>query len=255
MKFQSPALRDALAAEYALGNLGARARRRYERALADDPRLAADVARWQRQLDCLAPAEGIAPPPQVWARIEQTIDRLDASRHPRRLAKVSRRALRVWQAWSGLATAAALVLAVLLVRERATLPVVTPALAVAGIAALPTAAEVEAASYAALLELPKETSVRWQISLDPQQRLLSVRSVGYPMLEADEDYELWWVSDDEIVSIGLLPRDGTWQRILPRHVPIGRANQLVITREPAFGSPTDGPTGPVLVNTALRRES
>lgn len=244
MKFESPALRDALAAEYALGTLAAGARRRYERALAADPRLAADVVRWRRQLDGLAPAQDIPPPPAVWPRIEQALDRLAPNRR-RPSVPVSRRALRIWQAWAGLATAAALVLAVLLVRD-------PRAATVADIAQAEPGTTDQAEAYAALLELPKETSVRWQISLDRQQRLFSVRAVGYPMLEADEDYELWWVSDEEIVSLGLLPRDGTWQRTLPRHVPIGATNRLVITREPAYGSPTDGPTGPVLINTALR---
>ena len=247
MNLRAPALRTALAAEYVLGNLGAAARRRFEREAAADPSLAAEVQAWHRSLACLASADSLTPPPEVWSRISREVDRLQGP--TRRDSRVSRRALRVWQAATGIATAAALVLAVLLTQKT---PEITPIPL-----PLPFAAHIHDAGYAALLELPKETSVRWEISLNPQDRMLSVRSVGYPMLDSDEDYELWWVGegDGEMVSIGLLPRDGSWQRSLPRHLELSAASRLVITREPAYGSPTDGPTGPVLMKTALRLRS
>lgn len=247
MNLRSPSLRNALAAEYALGNLASAARRRFEREMADDPSLGAEVQAWHQSLACLARQDAVTPPPEVWSRISREVDRL--SRPTRRDSRVSRRALRIWQAAAGLATAAALVLAVLLVQEPQEVARIAPP--------LPFAAHVHDAGYAALLELPKETSVRWEISLSLQDRMLSVRSVGYPMLDADEDYELWWAGegDGEMVSIGLLPRDGSWQRSLPRHLQLSASSRLVITREPAYGSPTDGPTGPVLMKTALRLRS
>ena len=251
MNLRSPSLRQALAAEYVLGNLGPAARRRFEREVAADPALDAEVQAWHQSLDCLAPATCTPPPPEVWTRIAQELDHLPQTRrHDRR---VTRRTLRVWQAATGLATAAAVLLAVLLVRS----PPAGQAAVTEPARDLPFAAHVRDAGYAAWLELPKETSVRWEISLNPQDRMLSVRSVGYPMLAADEDYELWWVGegDGEMVSIGLLPRDGRWMRSLPRHLQLGAASRLVITREPAFGSPTDGPTGPVLIQTALHLRS
>ena len=250
MNLRDPALRTALAAEYVLGNFGAAVRRRFERKAAADPSLAAEVQAWHQSLSCLAAADTVTPPPEVWSRISREIDRVPGL--TRRESRISRRALRVWQAATGIATAAALVLAVQLAqpeREAPTFATVAPA--------LPFAAHVHDAGYAALLELPKETSVRWEISLSPQERMLSVRSVGYPMLDSDEDYELWWTGegDGEMVSIGLLPRDGSWQRSLPRHLELSASSRLVITREPAYGSPTDGPTGPVLMKTALRLRS
>jgi len=248
MNLRSPSLRQALAAEYVLGNLGPAARRRFEREAAVDPALQAEVQVWQRSLACLAPAAAVEPPPEVWTRISRELDRLPQP--GRREARARRRILRFWQAAAGLASAAALLLAVLLFRQ----PSVTGDVTAQRMSELPFAAHVRDAGYAAWLELPKETAVRWEISLIPEQRMLRVRSVGYPMLDADEDYELWWVGegDGEIISIGLLPRDGSWQRILPRHLALSAASRLVITREPAYGSPTDGPTGPVLIRTALQ---
>jgi len=247
MNLRAPALRTALAAEYVLGNLGAAARRRFEREAAADPSLVAEVLAWHQSLSCLAPQDAVTPPPEVWTRISREVDRLQQP--TRRDSRGSRRALRLWQAATGFATAAALVLAVLLTQQGPSITQFPPS--------LPFAAHVHDAGYAALLELPRETSVRWEISLSPQQRMLSVRSVGYPMLDSDEDYELWWVGegDGEMVSVGLLPRDGSWMRSLPRHLELSAASRLVITREPAYGSPTDGPTGPVLMKTALRQRS
>ena len=252
MNLRSPSLRQALAAEYVLGNLGPAARRRFEREAAADPALQAEVQAWHRSLECLAPPAAVNPPPEVWTRISRELDRLERpARHDRR---ASRRALRFWQAATGLASAAALVLAVLLLVRQ---PSNSGESRAQRSLELPFAAHVRDAGYAAWLELPKETSVRWEISLNAQDRMLSVRSVGYPMLDADEDYELWWVGEGggEMVSIGLLPRDGRWMRSLPRDLQLSDASRLVITREPAYGSPTDGPTGPVLVRTALRLRS
>lgn len=248
MKLRSPLLRQALAAEYVLGNLGAAARRRFEREAAADPALQAEVQVWHQSLDCLAPAATVEPPPEVWTRISRELDRLQ--RPARREARISRRALRIWQAATGLASAAALLLAVLLFRQ----PSAGGDDLARPLPELPFAAHVRDAGYAAWLELPKETAVRWEISLIPEERMLRVRSVGYPMLDADEDYELWWVGegDGEMISIGLLPREGSWQRSLPRHLALSASSRLVITREPAYGSPTDGPTGPVLIRTALQ---
>jgi len=248
MNLRAPPLRHALAAEYLLGNLGAAARRRFEREAAADPAFAADVEAWRRTMTVVAPDLQVPPPSRVWAGISRELDRLERpSRHDLR---VSRRVLRVWQAATAVASAAALLLAVLLILQPSDR---SEALALQS-PDRPFAAQVRDAGYAAWLALPKETSVRWEISLRPQDRLLSVRSVGYPMLDTDEDYELWWVGegDGEMVSIGLLPRDGSWQRSLPRHLALGTGSRLVITREPAYGSPTDGPTGPVLIRTELQ---
>lgn len=246
MNLRSTSLRQALAAEYVLGNLGPVARRRFEREAAADPALTAEIHRWQQALGCLAPVAAIEPPPEVWARIRRDLDALP---HPARQCVVSPPRRRRWRrAAAGiaasLATAAGVLLAVL-PRQPA------PEASQDGGDWLP--AKNHLAAQAAWLQLPKESAVRWEISLSPEARMLRVRSVGYPMLDADEDYELWWVGEDDgkMVSIGLLPRDGSWLCSLPRNLQLSTASRLVVTREPAYGSPTDGPTGPVLIHAAL----
>ena len=263
MKLAAPALRSAVAAEYALGNLGARARCRFERLLADDAALRAELASWRLRLDTAAAPECVAPPPEVWLRINRTLDALEIPAHrPAELASRHRlrRHVRLWQACAGLASAAAAVFAALLLNAPSTVSTdAQSAITTASAGAQPShfwrthaAARAVPAGYAATLQLPLETSARWRISLSPDGRLLRVQSVGYPMLEADQDYELWWVGENDIIPVGLLPRNGSWMLSLPREVQMTSASRLVITREPALGSPADGPTGPVLMNTALR---
>jgi anti-sigma-K factor RskA len=50
MKYRNELVREALAAEYALGTLQGRARRRFERSLKDDPALRRHVAGWSARM-------------------------------------------------------------------------------------------------------------------------------------------------------------------------------------------------------------
>jgi len=58
---------EALAAEYALGTLPARARRRLGATARSNPVVARVIAEWEARLASLAEAlPGITPPPRVW---------------------------------------------------------------------------------------------------------------------------------------------------------------------------------------------
>ncbi len=78
-------LLDRLAAEYALGTLRGRARRRFRRWLVS-PRLAGLVRTWEDRLAFLETREvRIAPPPaQVWSDIETRLELRRLARHPAR---------------------------------------------------------------------------------------------------------------------------------------------------------------------------
>ena len=70
MNYRRPELRQRLASEYVLGTLHGRARRRFQRLLADDRELRDEVAFWEQQLvPMAAPLSVAAPPPEVWNRI------------------------------------------------------------------------------------------------------------------------------------------------------------------------------------------
>jgi len=111
----------ALAGEYVLGVLDAQAEASVRARLATDPVLAAEVDFWRTRLARLHVADGDAPAPSVatWLRIERTLSGADALRSATptpRAAPADRRSGGVfWRAATVAASAAALVLAALLV--------------------------------------------------------------------------------------------------------------------------------------------
>ena len=75
MNYQQPALRRALAADYAIGLMSSAARRRFEKLLLDDHALRAEVAQWQETLVTLTePLTEQSPPEHVWKNIVARID-------------------------------------------------------------------------------------------------------------------------------------------------------------------------------------
>ena len=74
MKFANEELRNKLAAEYVLGTMSARARRRFEINLKENPALRRAVAEWEKRLTPLALAlPAVEPPSRVWHAIESRI--------------------------------------------------------------------------------------------------------------------------------------------------------------------------------------
>ena len=70
MNYRRPELRKRLASEYVLGTLHGRARSRFQKLLAQDHELRAEVAFWEGALvPMAAPLSGAMPAPKVWAGI------------------------------------------------------------------------------------------------------------------------------------------------------------------------------------------
>lgn len=83
MNYSKPELLDRLASEYVLGTLHGRARRRFERLLAQHPSFRVAVQVWEERLRRLASSvPPVAPRPAVWQQIERRIGRSAAA--PRR---------------------------------------------------------------------------------------------------------------------------------------------------------------------------
>ncbi len=222
MKYRNEQIREALAAEYALGTLQGAARRRFERSLRDDPGLRRLVAEWQARLAPLdAAAKPIAPPQRVWRTIQQ------------RIAPASRRA-RFWNSigfWRGSAlasTMAAAILAALLVFAP---PRETMVVIMSDDRARPA------------------ITVSWQ----PQQigeKRLRVRLIEHPTRAPDTAWELWMVppGGGNPVSLGLLNTREAQTVVVPPQLQdaINSALALALSVEPKGGSPTGLPTGPVI---------
>lgn len=244
MKYESTKLRQALASEYVAGTLIGAARKRFKRLLANDASLREEVRYWEERFSDLGIFEPVPPRELVWTEIEQRILQTPGKVIPI-VAKRQQHNLMVWRVWAGLATAASVVLAIMLWGQqsnRASVPEPRQVVEV----------KVQAQAYVAALKLPQEDS-QWTVSVLPDARAVRVIASGKVKLREDEDYELWWLAEDNsVTSLGLLPREGAWQVMLPTQVRVRASGRIAVSLEPAGGSQAEsGPSGPVLLATAL----
>ena len=217
---------DALVGEYLLGTLRGGARRRFERALREEPSVALRLRTLQRQF---APrySESVAEtiPSGGWSRLERE---LDLSQH--RTPWYSRTSfLRVWAFG---ATAALLVSAALLMLRPPSETTLTPIAQLAMKGAPP--------------------SITAHLSTDGRTLVLQA---ARPVIAGPlQSYELWLIpaeggAPQSLAVLGQL--DGRLQ--LPAGY-VGRLRkgaQLAVSVEPAGGSPTGAPTGPVILSGAI----
>jgi anti-sigma-K factor RskA len=221
MDYSRPKLVDRLAAEYVLGTLRGPARRRLESLLPAHPALREAVSGWQLRLARLSSSEpGVEPSAKTWQRIEQRLFGAPAKPLPwwRRLA--------VWQGLSGLALAGMVGLAVLLVQPR---PAEPPLVIV--LQAQPQAAAALNAAFVA--------------SVSGDGRALVLRPLAALPLEAGRALELWSVpAQGAPRSLGLVRADGATTVLRERLLQDAAA--LAVSLEPAGGSPTGAPTGPIV---------
>ena len=212
MKASNRELVDRLAAEYVLGTLRDRARRRFERWLVS-PQVRQMVNAWEERLTGLEPPlERVTPPTAVWRGIESRLE----------LGRSGRSTVR----W--LALAASVLVAVFgyfALRE--------PPLA--------------ATTYALVAE--DAQTIYWRVELLGDNQELRVQVQSPHALDAGKALELWILpAAGNPVSLGLLPASGELRRGLTaaQRAALAGAKQLAVSLEPAGGSPTGLPTGPVL---------
>lgn len=237
MDYAHKPLADALAAQYVTGTLRGPARRRFESLLAAHPGLRAGVAAWQaRLLPLTAAVVDEAPPAHTWARIEQRLWPQAAAAG--RAGQTSEsaagawwRGLAVWRAASGLATAAAVGLGVLLVNPPPQAP--------------PVVIVLQGTEAGSPLASP------FVASLSGDGQALVTRPVQTVALAAGRALELWAVPPQgQPRSLGLVSADGVTvirRDKLPKALLDARNTAaLAVSVEPPGGSPTGVPTGPVI---------
>jgi anti-sigma-K factor RskA len=223
MKYANPQLQTLLAAEYVLGTLRGRARRRFERLRAAIPALAHEQAYWETRLAALglklAPQ---IPPAELWRRIERLTQASSAPR-PALWDRIG-----FWQGVALAASLAAIAMGILL-RQ------------------LPAPG---APDYVGIVQA-KDSQALWVVQADLERGELRCRTAGaaYPV-PAGRDLELWLLVKDEAapISLGVLPQTGEMRMPLAPELAakFARAAALAVSLEPAGGSPTGAPTGPVL---------
>jgi anti-sigma-K factor RskA len=223
MDYARPALADRLAAEYVAGTLRGPARRRFETLLGAHPGLRAALQGWEERLIPLAVSVAPKQPPtRVWRRIQERLWR-DAKVVP---ADTWWRGLAFWRGLAVMASVAVVSLTVLLavppVSQAPIVVVLSPSAPAGGV-----------------------TTVSLVASISADGRAMVTRPLAPLNVRPDRTLELWAMpSAGAPRSLGLISADAT--TVLRRdRLPQGTV-ALAVSLEPAGGSPTGAPTGPVL---------
>jgi anti-sigma-K factor RskA len=229
MKHDNPKLIDALAAEYVLGTLGGRARRRFERWRSKEWHVERRVQAWEERLSGLAlRLPPMRPSPHVWAHIEKRIGATGAAAGSRTQAPpVKKRA--PWQA-----IAAGLLIFAVLIGGFVTF----------------RAMQGPELHELATLTAERATQPAWQLHADDDLRHIRAIAGGGAVAEAGKSYELWALPDSGAapVSLGLMPVTGEADMVLTdaQRAALNGSSKVAVSLEPEGGSTTGAPTGPVL---------
>jgi len=226
MRKLSRDLAHALAAEYVVGTLIGRARRRFEAIMAADPAVEAIVREWERGLTPLAArVPAIEPPARVWKAIEARIASAPAT-------SGFWTSLGFWRSFGLLAGGVASVL-------------------LAGFLFVSSGPRGEPL-FVAVLTAP-DAAPRMVVSMH-SPNLLRVRMVKPWQQADDKSLELWVLPKEGAPrSLGLIANASgdTMIRIEPTDPRVRGANALAVSLEPRGGSPTRQPTGPVLCSGVI----
>jgi len=213
---------DALAADYVIGTMRGGARRRFESLLPAHAALREAALAWSERLMPLTGAIAtVEPSGDVWRRISDRLDRRKS------VVAGAWQRLSFWRGLTAFASVAAIGLAVLLATPRTAPPPVVVVLAATG----------AAASGAATAPIVA--------SISGDGTTLVARPIAPVALRADRSLELWAVPTQGAPrSLGLLPGGGG--TVALRGKVLAGADTLAVTIEPAGGSPTGAPTGPIV---------
>ena len=228
MKRLSAQGRDLLAGEFVLGTLRGAARRRFAHWLVDDAELRRLVRAWQDRLQPLVEAIApVQPPAWVWRVIERRVQP--------RVRKGLWDYLPLWRAIGLISALAALSLALVI-----------------GLKPAPT--PVPRQDYLAVVS-DQQSQPAWFIEADLGAQVLRVRSVRPQALPPGKAFELWMLPSggQPPQSLGLLSPTGELRLNLnpAKLAVLTRSQGLAVSLEPAGGSPTGAPTGPVLYQGPL----
>ncbi len=235
----------ARAAEYVLGVLDGPERRAAERQVDRDPAFARAVDGWNARLaPFYAAIEPVVPPPGVWPRIAEELARM------RRLERAGgalaeprgRRVAGIWQwiGFSGMGLAAASLAALIVVAGNLTGTGTDP----------PTSDGILAGTLASDSGQPLFTVVFYA---EDDHELATLVPVG-SSADGGRVPELWVVPPGGAAprSLGLLHASQPVVLDVTNRQVVEPDAALAVSLEPAGGSPTGLPTGPVVAHGALR---
>lgn len=224
MKLAKDPRLDALCGEYLLGTLRGAARRRFERALRDEPQVATRLRHWENtMLPRFSENVAIEPSRALWKRLHRDLGLA-------RYAVPWHRRLGLWRAWAIAATLALLAA----VSIQALLPLRQPSADLVEIARLRSADKLEVIKAA----------------LSKDRRILALRSTRPVIAGAAQSYELWLLPPGSGAPVSLAVLGALDARVVlaaGQGERLRTGAKLAVSVEPAGGSPTGAPTGPVIL--------
>jgi anti-sigma-K factor RskA len=226
MRKLSRDLAHALAAEYVVGTLRGRARRRFEAIAREDPAVAAIVRRWEDGLTPLAErVPAVDPPERVWRGIEARIGATPA-------ASGFWSSLGFWRSFGLMAGGVASVL-------------------LAGFLYISSGPRGEPL-FVAVLTAP-DAAPHIVVSMHSPD-LLRIRMVKPWADTAGKSLEVWVLPKEGAPrSLGTIDNrvGDTLITVLPTDPRVRGANAIAVSLEPPGGSPTRQPTGPVVASGVI----
>ena len=228
MKFADETLRDKLAAEYVLGTMSMRARRRFEIYLRGNPQLRKAVSQWELRLTPLTDGvPPIAPPSRVWQAVRSRLQF-------RRTSSGFWENLSFWRLSSFATGLLALALMVFVALPKPEVPA-------------------DAGRMVVVMNDIATSKPAMTASWEPGQRggrSLRIRVMGHAEMAANTAWELWMLpgGDQPPVSLGLITTHETQIVKVPQALAnrLDASQGLAMSVEPAGGSPTGRPSGPIL---------
>ena len=225
--YKNPDLRDRLAAEYVLGTLVGRARTRFQSLMRYDPGLRQVVLEWEARLAPLAHAgKEISPPDRVWRAIDRRL------RRPAAPAGWWQ-SLAFWRTAAVASTALVVTLGIAI----GTMPRPEPPISTVAVMAD------SGGKPAMVVAWPPMKAMR-----DPHIRVKIVQD--HPTMAPTTSWELWLLPDGKAapISLGQVSLDQVQVVKLPKAVTakMSGAWGMALSVEPAGGSPTGAPTGPII---------
>lgn len=238
MNLEDPQERVANAGEYVLGTLTPDDKQAFEARVATDRDLKAEVYAWQDHL--LSLNERVSPmavKDDLWPRLLLRLGALpglpaagaQATGQPGAANDPLWRRLGFWRATSAFAVAASLVMATMLISTR-----------LAGTGPAP-------ARYLAVLQSP-DKSTGWVVEMAEGESVRLVPVGSTPPVPEGKSLQFWTKPQGAKgpTSLGLVKAGQTYVLPVSRLPGLGEQQLFELTLEPATGSPTGKPTGPVL---------
>jgi anti-sigma-K factor RskA len=219
MKYDSPELREQLAAEYLLGTMPVLVRRRFQRLLATDPQLRQVVEDWTARFEPLDHAAAAQEPPErIWRAIERQLA-LPPAATEARPGWFDSLAL-----WRGAAFASAAIATIAIIDVAVRPP------------PIPT-------NVVAILS-DDQGEPGWIAESGGGGDEVAVAPIRKVVVDAAHAFELWAIAGGQPQPLGLLPSEPSHKLMVQASL-LPTSGVLAVSIEPAGGSPTGLPTGPV----------